>query len=670
METYERAIQRVAKAGKVQLAEKVFKCVAATERPLCLEELREAIAVEPGQRSLTSDRLINDVFGLLPWCGNLIVVDEEDFAVHFAHFTIKQFFLSVSDSPSLPNFRFDPIQLDHYFGKICVTYLNFNNFKTQVGEYRRDPQRLKPSDIINASLSAGLSRRVAYSWSRTGRRNKVRNMGNFDVLRQLQNEAGFDDLVSSPNLQSSYPFLVYARDFWLSHTSNITKADTDIWSSWAHLVFGEDTPAQLPWTRAEWTSCTEPVYKWIVKHGHCALVRLMLDIHKNKLPPVSRKYLLISSAAKGLLPLFNLVIDAGNNSPMELVTALQEACRNGQAEVVENLLKNNIDINAAPANSYNTTALQAATEGGHIGIVKRLLSIGADADAMPGNGNGRTTVQAAAECGHLEILEILLSAKANANALPAEEGYTALQAAARNGHITIVETLLGTNANVNAAPAPLGGRTALQAAAEGGHVDVVKILLAQNADANAPPALKRGRTALSAATEIGHTEIAELLFKAGAEVNSAISAYAGRTEMQAAAAGGHLEMMKILLRAGARLDTPASSYGGRTTLQAAAENGHLKMVKSLLAACVDVNAPPAMTQGCTALQAAAGKGHLKIVLKLLALQADVNASTDPRDWDFSKVMNSNCSQKLCINPIWIFHVLIKMEANVILAAST
>ena len=154
LETYERAIDRIRKAEKVQLAGKIFRCVAATKRPLRLEELREALAVEPGQTSRRPDRVINDMFGLLSSCGDLIVIDEEDLLVRFAHFTIKQFFLSVSNPPSLANFRYNPQQLDDHLGRVCVTFLNFNDFNTQVARLQKSLPRLEPSDILKASLSA------------------------------------------------------------------------------------------------------------------------------------------------------------------------------------------------------------------------------------------------------------------------------------------------------------------------------------------------------------------------------------------------------------------------------------------------------------------------------------------------------------------------------------
>ena len=86
-ETYERALARINSAGTAKSAQKIFRWIAAAKRPLSLEELREAIAIQPCQPSLNSEALENDINRLVPYCGNLIVFDEEDQVVQFAHHT-------------------------------------------------------------------------------------------------------------------------------------------------------------------------------------------------------------------------------------------------------------------------------------------------------------------------------------------------------------------------------------------------------------------------------------------------------------------------------------------------------------------------------------------------------------------------------------------------------
>ena len=52
-------------------------------------------------------------------------------------------------------------------------------------------------------------------------------------------------------------------------------------------------------------------------------------------------------------------------------------------------------------------ALQAAVEGGHLAVVERLLQQKADVNAAAAKSDGRTALQAAAEGGHLVVVERL-----------------------------------------------------------------------------------------------------------------------------------------------------------------------------------------------------------------------------------------------------------------------
>ncbi|MCJ1424468.1 hypothetical protein MMC29_002356 [Sticta canariensis] len=313
-------------------------------------------------------------------------------------------------------------------------------------------------------------------------------------------------------------------------------------------------------------------------------------------------------------------------------TALQSAAAGGHLLVVERLLQQNADVNAPVASRFGRTALQAAAEGGHLVVVEKLLQQNADVNAPAASEYGRTALQAAAESGHLAVVEKLLQQNAYVNAAPAQRrGRTALQAAAGGGHPAVVERLLQQNANVNAFAASRDGRTALQAAAEGGHLAIVENLLQQNADVNAPATLVGGRSALQAATGGGHLAVVERLLQQNADVNAPAASRFGRTALQAAAEGGHLVLVEKLLQQNADVNAPAASEYGRAALQAAAESGHLAVVEKLLQQNAHVNAAPAQRSGRTALQAAAGGGHSAVVERLLQQNANVNAFAASRD---------------------------------------
>ena len=94
-------------------------------------------------------------------------------------------------------------------------------------------------------------------------------------------------------------------------------------------------------------------------------------------------------------------------------TSLMLAAERGHLEVVERLLAAQADVNAATAAAFGgRTALQAAAVGGHLKVVERLLAAQADVNAAAAAYGGRTALQAAAEGGHLEVVERLRQAGA------------------------------------------------------------------------------------------------------------------------------------------------------------------------------------------------------------------------------------------------------------------
>ncbi|ERF76459.1 hypothetical protein EPUS_06120 [Endocarpon pusillum Z07020] len=228
-------------------------------------------------------------------------------------------------------------------------------------------------------------------------------------------------------------------------------------------------------------------------------------------------------------------------------TPLSRAAGNGFKTTVKLMIECSAQLDSKD-NSGQTPLALAATLN-HIAVVDRLIQEKADVNAAAAAEGGRTALQAAAEGGHLAVVERLIQEKADVNAAAAAwEGRTALQAAAGAGQLTVVKRLIQEKADVNAAAAKYGGgRTALQAAAGAGQLTVVKRLIQEKADVNAAAA-EGGRTALQAAAEGGHLVVVKRLIQEKANVNAAAAGYGGRTALQAAAEGGHLAIVERLKR--------------------------------------------------------------------------------------------------------------------------
>jgi ankyrin repeat protein len=92
------------------------------------------------------------------------------------------------------------------------------------------------------------------------------------------------------------------------------------------------------------------------------------------------------------------------------------------------------------------TALQAAAEGGHLAVVERLIQQKADVNAAASEYSDKTALQAAARGGHLAVVERLIQDKADVNPVPSGNfGTTALQAAINRGH-QVIRTLRAAGA--------------------------------------------------------------------------------------------------------------------------------------------------------------------------------------------------------------------------------
>ena len=174
--------------------------------------------------------------------------------------------------------------------------------------------------------------------------------------------------------------------------------------------------------------------------------------------------------------------------------ALVDAVKDGNRAVVQTLLRQKTNVNAAEADG--TTALHWAVRADDQELVRLLLRAGANARAA--NRYGVTPLQLAATNGSVTTSQALLDAGADPNAvLP--EGETILMTAARTGQPDLLNVLLDRGADINARE-KWYGETALIWAAAQNHPDAVRLLLDRGADVNqasAPLAFARRRNGQS-----------------------------------------------------------------------------------------------------------------------------------------------------------------------------
>ncbi|EHK48434.1 hypothetical protein TRIATDRAFT_236441, partial [Trichoderma atroviride IMI 206040] len=474
-ETFDRAVGRIVSRGNENIAQRVFRWVAAAAEPLSLDQLKEVIFIEIGQQYSKAERQSNGIDHIGSWCENLVHIDEEFKTVQFAHRTIQQFFSKKPSTARHNQFYLDIEEADHYIGEICTTYLNFNDFKTTLAQRSRPLRPIPPVAIASTAL-----RQQWKSVASTFEKFSLKPRGGSTAANAIESLANFQrDGTTEANgrLQIGHSFLRYASKHWICHTARFQKGRSKTWSLWWKMILEGNNLVELPWGEGSFSTSISLILEWSHKFHHYALIQLICLI--GRLSTEERKRLMQDAVSQGNIILLDIVLE-GEKPGYLIDRSYLAAAKGGHLDVVERLLAAGAGVNVRFAERTCRTALQSATIHGHLEVVERLLAAGARVET-PADLYGQTALEVAAQGGHLDVVERLLAAGARVNSNADFYDETALQVAAEGGHLDVVERLLASGANVNAQPLHRRGRAALQAAAANGHLDVVERLLAAGA---------------------------------------------------------------------------------------------------------------------------------------------------------------------------------------------
>jgi ankyrin repeat protein len=367
----------------------------------------------------------------------------------------------------------------------------------------------------------------------------------------------------------------------------------------------------------------------------------------------------------------------------EGVMPMQLATLNGNAAMIERLIKAGADVNL-PLTQSGDTALMMASRTGKPDAVKALLDHGAQVNAKETWGDTTALMWAVAE-GHPTIVKMLIEKGADVNArtkfVPSATGrgfegatpvaskpaqppednssglLTPLMFAAREGDIESARLLVAAGAQVNATDGD--GKDSLGLAIFNGGYEVASFLIDNHANVNQADAQRF--TPLFWAVDRRNMETAPnfpwvvttdplplitKLLDAGANPNAIINntprarmrdgspRIVFATALMRAAFSGDIELVKVLLSRGA--DPKIVSRDNETALMAAGGTGfipgyskgrtpaeRLEVVKLLIDLGIDVNA--ADDYGITALMVAANIGDVPIIQYMIDKGADLGA---------------------------------------------
>lgn len=647
---YDTTMERIKRQGaqRSELALTVLGWISHARRPLLIEELRHALAVDFNDEA-THDRLHQvDVENLvrpqllIDVCAGLITIEPESKVVQLVHFTTQEYFNKNGEIhfPTIPA----------KIAGTCLTYL-------LVDEFDAGPC-LKPD-----FLQRRLEQHPFYEYAASNWGDHVR--GKFEIkcldliLELIRNDKKLCASLEAYNLQEREFFRWCNRfgsmpeNFGPLHCASSQGLDEAIKIL---LAEGKD-PGEIDGT-------FKTSVHWAAWRGHCSSLRLLLDTGFDIHTPSEDGFLLLETAVdQDREEAVQLLLDRGfeiDRKGFGEHTALLTASLMGRENLVHLLLQRKASCHLTT--KFGETALLKAVLSGRKGIVKILLDHGAEVAAA--NSCGNTALHCAAYTGQVDIIELLLEAGAEIN-MRTTNGATVLHLAANQGHEDTVRYLIGKGANIEAKTAdesedlmPLirevgrcipqmvqlkacgRGATPLYEAALHGHEKVVYCLVNSGALLDTKDA-DMSTLLMAVASTIGHgrrfyfrdvstskaikasaLSLAEFLVGQGADVNASNKLQI--TPLLISAREGFLELIELLEKHNA--DVKAKDDKDSMMLHFAANGGHSDVVDRLLKQGADLETKN--KEGCTALHLAAQAGAIEVTRMLLDGGAEIEVSDD------------------------------------------
>ena len=391
--------------------------VSAARRPFTLEELREAISIEPGNTTWKTAKLVNDVKKSLACCGSLLVIDEELSTIHFAHSSVKQHLETIPKELDITEYHVVPETANLELGKIVVTYLNLEVLQEHLTNNKEDSKTSTAQDhsfVLRTSLpltaisSSNLARKIL----------KNRKSPRFDVGRELEKVAG---LRREPELhpRQAYSLISYAQEHWLSHTEPFDLLDSKmsslwvIYILWVRLVGGGIRTVELPWTSEDVNDLNSQFLDSVARSGHLALIRFAI----RRLNALRKEGV---NKMERFLKLLPSQLSFGAEKSMSYSNALYFAVDKKNLAVVRLLLdKTPADINAE--HDDLGCVLNVALMGGNLAIVEMLIDYGADVNAT--GGLYGSVMETAARCP-MGKLAVSLLLERGAEEIPIDASYS------------------------------------------------------------------------------------------------------------------------------------------------------------------------------------------------------------------------------------------------------
>ena len=433
-------LKKLSQSTDTHFAGRVFDWLTVAKRPLTLEELRQAVAINPLKADLDAASLVNDMIQALSCCGCFIVIDEEQEIVHFTPPSIQQYLLLDASDPFLAEYHVDLAVAEKQAGVACTAYLNFAVFDRRVA--RAPAQGTKILDIPTAVTQAMMpNSRLATKLA------AISLLTNKETQKKLNRaiQRQFENAARQVSMQTF--FLPYASKWWIWHTKRLDYKEKRTWGMWCRLLTDEASPAEKIWEPKEWSGygLNKKMLQWATRNDHNALIEYMILTEKSIDPAKSSivNEMLVAKARDGQWSflcevLGNLSVHQGFDASRTLL--LVPAAWHDKLDIIQFCVTDGADLckthqqSALPALGLNLEApafptpvlnnlrlrrgqymldwwspLGIATAAGHTRVVNYITSMPYDPQCFTEPSSLPQALLVSAAYGHSDICQELLN---------------------------------------------------------------------------------------------------------------------------------------------------------------------------------------------------------------------------------------------------------------------
>ena len=566
-ETYRRILIRISQNPPgAQLAQKMLKWATVAKRPLHIEEFKEAVAFDPSDKGWNEDKIPHED-RMFESCRGLIIKDADDQTVRFAHHTVPQYLTTGLSTTADPFFKISTIEAETFAGQICVGYLLFSDFETQLTP---TPLNLGNQGVLQSGgplkipSTLGIKAPLDFTYRLLRERTSTR-APLMDYSKHLNSKFQAKTNSSVANYDK-YRLLQYVIDYWEIHVRSSPRSNAELDSSLGRLALEKTLAFEFrPWGPNQ-------------HHGPHGCVGCptpsATDLGATDLPHIS---MLHYAAEVGNMPLLLLIKNRVGLQHRDISNYLHHeryhdetlliACRHGRIEIVKYLML------LRPYDIADGRAVNAAATAGHADILQYfLLSL----DWSWIGRQGESMLLAAAKNGYEAVIGVLVEAGVSLQATDEQTGRGVLELAAMNGHDSIVRLFFKKGAQTQKSSRSKSNQAALHLAASNGQAAVARALLA--------------------AAESGHSAVAEVLLEYDTDPASRFNLESksspdrlAETAFHKAAQNGHVRILELFKNYVQSVDSPRTTSEW-TALHLAAAAGQDKVVRWLVDNGADVNA--------------------------------------------------------------------------------